>query len=56
MAASFNPSNDRLLGPKTFQGAKGIVSNAYDDSYADNLYDAPIGPLKETGDFGNNDQ
>lgn len=56
MAASFNPTNDRLLGPKTYQGAKAGVSNAYDDSYADNLYDAPIESTRETGEFGHSDQ
>ena len=51
MAVSFNPSNDRLLGPKTFQGSKNL-GKAYDDSYADDLYDAPIESNRETGEFG----
>ena len=38
MAASFNPSNDRLLGPNTLLGGKGL-SGAYDDSKANNIYD-----------------
>ena len=54
MAVSFNPSNDRLLGPKTFQDSKN-VGKAYDDSYADNMYDA-IDSNRETGEFGQNEQ
>jgi hypothetical protein len=38
MAASFNPNNDRLLGPNTLLGGKGL-SGAYDDSKANNIYD-----------------
>jgi hypothetical protein len=55
MAASFNPSNDRLLGSKTYQGATNIA-NAYDDSYAEKLYDAPIEYNRDTADFGQNEQ
>jgi hypothetical protein len=53
MAVSFNPANDRLLGPKTFQGSQN-VAKAYDDSYADNMYDA-IESNRETGEFGQNE-
>ena len=54
-AASFNPSNERLLGPKTFQTAK--LGAHYDDGDANDLYDRPLGntyeddATRQTADF-----
>jgi hypothetical protein len=44
-AASFNPSNERLLGPKTFQTAK--LESHFDDQDANDLYDRPLGNTYE---------